>query len=298
MKRIIPFIVIILLLLPMCTAYADFGSYSGGSDYGGGGSDWSSSGSDWGGSSGLGGFAYIFAGGSGSFIPIAIIVVVIIIAVMARKGKLRNRYSGNSRAPGAMPTPMSSLSSVESFRERDPAFSEAMMSEKISNLYVKMQYAWTDKNLEPLRPYLTDELYARTERQLSPMIQRKQTNYVERIAVLNVSIMGWQPDGQNDIIVARLNTRITDYTTDDRTGKVISGSKDKELFMEYEWTLARKCGMITPLEDGISEISCPNCGAPMNVAQSAKCQYCNTVVKNSDYDWVVSSIKGLSQRTA
>jgi hypothetical protein len=63
---------------------------------------------------------------------------------------------------------------------------------------------------------------------------------VERIAVMSVNLSGWKRDETDDIMVARLRTRITDYTLDDTNGNLISGSRTAEKFMDYEWILKRR----------------------------------------------------------
>ena len=55
--------------------------------------------------------------------------------------------------------------------------------------------------------------------------------------------------------------------------------------------------MQTGAADGVTTFSCPNCGAPMDLTYSAKCEYCGTVANNSKYDWVIAQIRGVSQRS-
>ena len=43
--------------------------------------------------------------------------------------------------------------------------------------------------------------------------------------------------------------------------------------------------------------NCPNCGAPLDLNATAKCQYCGAVIQSADFDWVIKSIKGISQQT-
>ena len=132
---------------------------------------------------------------------------------------------------------------------------------------------------------------------LQALIDAKQTNHVERIAVLETRIVRYAVEGDNDVLVIRISTRITDYTTDDRTGALISGSQTRELFMVYDWKLTRQKDKKTLLQPSVTQISCPNCGAPLNINHTGKCPYCGTIVTLSDHDWALSVIKGISQRT-
>ena len=239
-------------------------------------------------------------------------IAAIIVAVVLRV-KSRDRYgdgrrsggrpvtrSGGSRPvpPGAQATPQSQLKNVSAYYKFDPGFSEAAFCEKLSNLYVQFQNAWQDKNLETLRPYLTDAFYAQMDRQLDNYRRNKQTNRVERISVLGVSLSGWQQTVNEDIMVARLRTRIVDYVTDDATGQIVRGSDTAEKFMEYEWTLTRKRGVQTGVNDGVRVQICPNCGGTININRTARCPYCDSIVTVEAHDWAVSGIKGLSQRTS
>ena len=134
-------------------------------------------------------------------------------------------------------------------------------------------------------------------RQLQTLIDAKQTNHVDRIAVLETRIVRYAVEADNDVLVVRLSSRITDYTTDDRTGNIISGSTTRELFMVYDWKLTRQKDKKTLAQPSVTQISCPNCGAPLDINHSGKCPYCGTIVTLKDHDWALSVIKGISQRT-
>ena len=278
------------LLFPLC-ALADAGSFSGDSDYGGS-SDW---GSSWDDDSDYSSGSYVYSdsnGGGGffSFLVVAGIIVFIII-VQNKKNRIVRQQAGAAHTDAALLQPMST------FLRLDPNFNEAAFKEKLSNLYVQMQNAWQAKDFEPMRPYFTDVLFSQFARQLDVLKQNRRTNYVERIAVLDVALRGWYKDAVNDKIVAAVRTRIVDYTVDDATGKILSGSNTKERFMEYEWTLVRSSGGQTKTADEKSSVHCPYCGAPMSINQTAKCPYCGSVVTVKDYDWAIAQIKGISQQS-
>ena len=145
---------------------------------------------------------------------------------------------------------------------------------------------------------MTDALFNQMGSQLAALIRNKQTNYVERIAVLGVDLTGFGQDEKNDIITALVRTRIVDYTVSDETGAVVSGSKTAEKFLTYEWTLVRTKGTKTVKADANETAHCPNCGAPLDLNHTAKCEYCGAIITAAEYDWVISAIKGISQRTS
>lgn len=299
-------IIALVVLLAACAAitWADVGSFSGDSDWGGG-SDWGSS--DWGssdddynwGSGTTSGYYGDSSGGNsdGGGFGWVIGVVVVIIVVIATSRSKKNKSAKTSVTIPTVSAPQN-LKPMSEFAAIDPLFNESEFKEKLSNLYVRMQNQWTAKDFEPMRPYFTDAMYAQFARQLEQIKAAGQTNYVERISVLSVDCMGFAQDKTNNSIVARITTRIVDYTVNDASGEVVSGSKTKEKFLTYDWTLIRAKDVMTQENADVESTSCPHCGAPLQINQSSLCPYCGSVVTINAADWVISSIKGISQRTA
>ncbi len=317
-KRSVRWLILLAVLLCCLTlgAYslADAGNFSGGSDWGGGGSSWGGS-SDWGssswdsGSSWSSGSSYdsgSYSSGAGTvgtlgalgclggnlFTVVIIIIVAVVVLRFLRSAK--QQYGGQNVYTAAVEEPGLPL---ETLKEKDPNFNEQAFLEKIGNQYIQMQNAWQEKKWDSMRAIMTDALYNQMARQLQVLIDAKQTNHVDRIAVLESRINRYTVEGDNDVLVVRLSTRITDYTTDDRTGAVVSGSTTRELFMVYDWKMIRQKDKKTLAQPSVTQISCPNCGAPLDINHTGKCPYCGTVVTVSDHDWALSVIKGISQRT-
>ena len=300
----------LLMILVLCfiisafslKGFADFGSYSGDSDYGS--DSWSSSDSGWS-SSDSSYSSYNYYGSSGSSssddffwdILVPLIVFILIFVFIIKRGGTKRMTDARTSQPVST-TARSKGRPISEYTSIDPGFDSAELAAKLSNVYVKLQNAWQDKNLEPIRPYLTDDFYGQMDRQLTAMKNHNQTNYIERIAVLSSEPVSFYQENDMDHIVAILKTRIIDYTLDDRTGALVSGSKTREKFMTYEYDLCRKSGVKTHTEKGLSSVVCPHCGAPLDINQTAKCPYCGSVVTIVNEDWAIKSIKGISQRTS
>ncbi|MDD3242111.1 MAG: TIM44-like domain-containing protein [Eubacteriales bacterium] len=287
----------ILVMTLAGVSLADAGGFSGSSDYGGGSSDWGSSSSDWGSSSSDWGSDYDSDSDGGGGGLIAIVVMVLMVAVFIFNSRKKGaKPSAASQPAGARVVEMTG-DFLKPLREADPNFSAEAQQERVGNMYVQMQNAWQEKQWEPIRMLMTDTLFNQFNRQLNELIRLKQTNHVERIAVLESRIVGYNQDDTNDVLRILLKTRIVDYYTDDSTGKVLRGDPNKELFMTYEWTLIRRKGVKTQGTAQRSYQHCPACGAPMNINQSGKCEYCGGIVSSGEYDWVISAIRGVSQQS-
>ncbi len=314
-----------LLLIP-AVGLADAGSFAGDSDWGsdwdsGWDSDWDSS-SDWGDdwssswddddddyyySSGSDYTSGSSSGGffSGMGLAVLVLVIVLMMSINSRKktagntGK-KNTAANTARRPvrvnvGAQRTAMPMT--IAQLKEMDPNFSEEAMKETIANLYIRMQNCWSTKQWEEMRASMTDSLFNQMGSQLQGLIRSRQTNYVERIAVLGVELTGFGQDENKDMLAAIVQARIVDYTLRDDTGELVSGSRTSEKFMTYEWMMVRSKGASTDTIEGQEAKNCPNCGAPLDLNHTAKCAYCGTIITAEEHDWVLSAIKGISQHT-
>ena len=297
------------LILFAASGLADAGNFGGDSDWGGsdwgssdwGSSDWSSS-SDWSGSSNYDsswastGAADASLGCLGD-LALPIVIVLILLSVFGRSKKLGKPKGKAQGEPVYRPSQEPAGVPLSKLKEKDPAFNEPALLERIGNLYVQMQDAWQSKNWEPMRAYMTDALFNQLARQLDELKQQGLTNYVDRIAVLDSFISRYYQEDDNDVLVIGLSTRICDYTVRDDTGELVRGNKTRELFMTYDWKLIRQKDRKTLEQADMSTVNCPNCGAPLSVNQSGQCAYCGSVITLSDHDWALSAIKGISQRS-
>lgn len=283
-----------LLLFAGARALADAGGFAGDGDYGSwdSGSSWDSdsswdSGSSWVNSSDSSG-----DGELDGFVTIATVALIFLIALIAMAGdrKTKKKKKTFNDKP-------KNLRPIDELLEKDPAFDEAALRGQISNLYVRMQNAWTAKDFSVMRPFFTDGLYQQFDRQLQQIAAAGRTNHIDDIGVLDVSLLGWKEKDEKQWLTARVKTRITIYSTDDQTGKIVSGSKKEVKLMEYEWTLVRASDQKTFGEEEVRSVHCPNCGATLSINHSAECPYCGSVVTCNEYGWTIAQIRGVAQKT-
>ena len=311
-RKYMTVILILCVILFAGSAWPDFGSFSGNSDYGSSSSSSSSSSEGGSFSSGGGyssggdfdfdfGFAAGFLSDSGDdagITFIAVVIIVIWIAISYSKNKRKNQREEFNRRNITVQEAQN-LNPISAYRQLDPEFNEGRIKSMMSNLYVQMQNTWQNKDISSLRLYMTDEFYSQMDRQLEAFRRTGRTDYTERIAVLSVELKGWKQSGGMDFLIVRLQSRIVSYVLEDRTGKLISGDMNREKFMEYEIELSRKTGIITnPEGDDIKTATCPHCGAPLKLNASAQCEYCGSVITRVNTNWAISGMKGISQRTA
>ncbi|MCL2670483.1 MAG: Tim44-like domain-containing protein [Clostridiales bacterium] len=300
MKRTFKWLALVLALLlcliPLSAAIGDAGNFGGGDDFGGGG--------DWGGGSSWSGGSYdsdYDGGGGGIGIGgVIVIIIIVVIVTLAKRGKAGKGNAAGSAQQPFSPAPPSTagLRPLFELQQKDPAFSAEALQQQFSNLYVRMQNAWTAKDFEPMRPYFSDGLYAQFNNQLQEYVRDNKTNYVSNIAVLSVNILGWTPQGPKDAITARVKVRVNDYVLSDESGTLLQGSKTASVFMEYEWIAQRASDAKSGEDLGKAQnVPCPSCAAPLSLNESAKCPYCGSLVTIANKGWALSSIRGISKQT-
>ena len=149
---------------------------------------------------------------------------------------LANDYSGSQTATGDVNTGLGHI------RQMDSSFDEQRFNDTAMDIFFKIQGSWMNRDLAPVSGLLTDEMKRIFQEDLDRLIRDKQVNRLENIAVRNVeAVEAWQESGQ-DYITALIYANLLDYTTDDTSGAVVSGSKTEPVKFEEYWTFTRPVG--------------------------------------------------------
>jgi predicted lipid-binding transport protein (Tim44 family) len=127
-------------------------------------------------------------------------------------------------------------------RQMDPRFDEKNFTDGCMDQFFKVQGAWANRDMAGVRNLLTDEMNKTLQGEADRLRAAQQINRLENIAVRTVEITEiWQENGE-DFITVQIYANLLDYTTDERTGQVVSGSRTEPVkFREY-WTFTRPVG--------------------------------------------------------
>lgn len=252
-------------------------------------SDWGNS-SDW--DSDYNGGSY--SGGSSELSLGELVFVIIIIVVIA----LASKKKGNSPsvANKVVNTSKSSEAKCQNVLARLQAADKYFNQEKFlawtKDLFVKLQTAWSKRDLSEMRTYETEDLFEQHNKQIQQYIDKKQFNIMDRIAVNYANLYSFEQDGDKDILQVVLNSSMADYIIEEGTNKVILGDKTTRRTKSYLLTFIRKKGVVTAEgTDEVKTTNCPNCGAPTKITSSGKCEYCGSVITTGSHDWVLSNLE-------
>ncbi len=127
-------------------------------------------------------------------------------------------------------------------RQMDPRFDEVGFKEWCSDTFFRIQAAWMHRDLEKVRPLLTEEMREAFGKQIEEVRGKRQINRLENIAVRSVELTeAWQEQGL-DYITVRFLANLLDYTVDEASGNVVSGSDSDPVKFEEFWTWVRPVG--------------------------------------------------------
>lgn len=127
-------------------------------------------------------------------------------------------------------------------RQFDASFDENRYKDQVMDNFFRIQGAWMIRDLASVQNILTDEMRRVFQGDLDRLISNKQINKLENIAVRSVEIVeAWQESGQ-DFITTLIYANLLDYTVDDTSGALLTGSKSDPVKFEEYWTFTRPVG--------------------------------------------------------
>lgn len=163
--------------------------------------------------------------------------------------------AGNSLQPPPPPIIGENLvdSGVGQIQQVDRDFDPAYFVEVATDVFFKVQAGWMRRDLDSYRHLLGDQLAAEYEQHFDEMRANGHINKLESIAVRDVEIVQAGSDGRDDFVTVRFTANLLDYTVNDKTGELISGSMTDPVKFREEWTWARPTGSQNWKLEGIKE---------------------------------------------
>lgn len=170
-----------------------------------------------------------------------------------------NIFGGDtdSSTPPPPPPPVIGANLLEEgfnqIRQTDRTFDPAYFTEVASDVFFQVQAGWMRRDLESYRHLLGEQLVREYEEHFAEMRRLGHINKLESIAIRGVDITQAGSDGREDFVTVRFTANLLDYTVDDKSGELISGSMTAPVKFEEEWTWARPTGTQNWKLEGIKE---------------------------------------------
>jgi predicted lipid-binding transport protein (Tim44 family) len=178
---------------------------------------------------------------------------------------------------------------MTTIRTADPNFDPEVFRRRAEQAFMALQQAWQDRDLHASRPFMSPGLYLGWSSQVQQLIDLHKKNVLEGLRVGAIDVVKVVHGQAFDDVTVRVAATCADYEVDEKSGKVIFGSRTPSQFVEY-WTFQRSVATQTTGRSILDKV-CPNCGAPLEINQVGECKYCNAAVTSGRFDWVLSRIE-------
>lgn len=175
---------------------------------------------------------------------------------------------------------------IEKILREDKDFSEAKFKAKADNIFIQVYTAVMKKDLTRVKHFLSEELYKKLEQKIKLL---DDAGLIQVYGELNVSDTEIVRIVENDVnyeIEVRLLTKYLDYKLDKQTRNMVSGNDEVRIIKNMRLVFSKRKNAKTL---GIAR-KCPGCGANMDIAMNGRCEYCGTIFKLEEYDWVLIDI--------
>ncbi len=157
-------------------------------------------------------------------------------------GNFGSTGSTGSAVPGPPPPPpknTSPESGLADIRMSDPGFDHTYFLEVASDVFFQVQAGWMRRDLSGYKHLLGDTLAGEYEQHFKEMQEKGQINKLESIAIRKVDIVDAGSVDGEDFVTVLFTANLLDYTVDDKTGDLISGSMTQPVKFAEKWTWAR-----------------------------------------------------------
>jgi len=264
----------------------------GGGFHGGGGGGFGGGGGGGGGGNGLGWLIYFWVRFCFEY-PLIGLPVTAGVLVVIYLGHQQGRYVYQNsviRRGGAVVNGNLASAAAASLAARDPSFSEQAFYQRVSGAFAKIQAAWCAQNLQSVRPFISDGIHERFSIQFEEQKAFGYRDQMEGIRIESVLLAEVVCEEVFEVATLRICAFAVDYRVAFTDGRRISGSTDSEPFVEF-WSFLRRRGVKSdPAKPGLMEGHCPNCGAAIEMNQSAQCEQCRALLRSGQFDWVLAEI--------
>jgi hypothetical protein len=224
-------------------------------------------------------------------------VVLYVVYQQRKKGGGGGQGGGGPPSGAGGPVPESAPDEqavwIAGLRAKDPGFDLKALVNKAADVFVRSQKAWSARQLEPVRPFMSDATYQRFLTQLELMRAQNVRNVTADQQVLDVTLVGVEQNPFFDTVHLAITARMldTDVAWDASEEEVATavGNAQSDSFVEL-WSFVRKPGAKTDPGKDLLRGKCPNCGAPFEGGAANTCQYCGAIVNSGNYDWTLAEI--------
>lgn len=213
-----------------------------------------------------------------------VIFMIVIFTAISSANKNKSTLNNSNRIPVT-----NNEQAINEIKKHLPDFDVNKFLSNGFNIYMRIEDAWMNFELDKVRDIITDEMFNMYESQLTSMEMKGEQNIMKDFKLLNSAITNASLQNNMLQVTTRYVIEFYDYIIKKDTKQVVRGNSNRKIRMVYEMTFIEKLEK-TKLD------KCPNCGAKVDVNSSGICEYCNSKIVDDNTEWVMSKKVSLYQQ--
>ena len=178
-----------------------------------------------------------------------------------------------------------SAASMARYRStRDPGFTVQHIEDRASVIFWRRTLAERDARVDPIRKMALDSFCDEYQAELSNAQAKGGREFWHDCSVGSVDCRGVLSDSEADFALVLVRW----------SGNLHQALKNGSLEDLDRWTrintlmvLRRQTGVASNLDRTVTSAHCPSCGAPESDVASHACEFCNEVINDGRFDWVL-----------
>lgn len=175
------------------------------------------------------------------------------------------------------------------FETANPTFQWSEFMNRATLIFNELQAAWSSLDWERARPHETDSIFGMHRYWIEAYKKQGLRNVLDNCQIRRMRPVKIMCDAFYDGITLRIAAQGNDYTVNDKTRQIVTGSNTKVRSWTEYWTFVRyRNATASKARNGLN---CPNCGAPLKVNSTGICEYCHGKITSGEFDWVLSKIE-------
>ncbi len=197
---------------------------------------------------------------------------------------------GNGAASGLLaPTRPGLPAALDTIRSQDPAFEIETFLQRAEMTFFLVKRGIQKNDATAIRPYLNDELFARSARSVAESAAKHRHVLMESLNVRAVHLVDARCGETGQRLSVHFDLVYRTKVLDD-ANHVLEDEGEDGRHGEM-WTFARSDSAHTPEGGGVIASKCPVCGAELRLSLDGTCTHCRASVTNGQVDWVVADVQ-------
>ncbi len=168
-----------------------------------------------------------------------------------------NNGTGGFSAPPPPPVESTGGSledGIALIRIADPDFDTDHFVEVASDVFFKVQAGWMRRDISSYKHLLGEQLVSEYADQFAEMEAKGELNKLENISIRKVEVVAAGSENGEDFVTVLFTANLLDYTVDDKSGDLLSGSMTEPVKFAEEWSWARPIGTEDWKLEGLKEV--------------------------------------------